>query len=147
MGFLKGRGWLRTEARVAWEVETVARMRRVGDHPDWEVAVKAFNLVLARMAGELDADAKDRPPPHPTVATSIRQILAPLENGAGDAGLGKVFASREDAQVALTAWLDDGEWSCRCPPNPGGLTDPSRNDPRMLSCSLCGATKPETQPT
>jgi hypothetical protein len=108
MAFLQGRGWFPQEARKQWELETVARMRRVGDHPSFEAAVTAFNLVLARMAGELAADTKGAPAPFPSVETSIKQVLRPLARGADEAGLGKVYPNRATWLTALSRWANDG---------------------------------------
>jgi hypothetical protein len=104
MTFLSGRGWVDVDVRERYELETVARIRRVGNHPSFEAVIVAVNLVLARMANELDADAKGLPAPFPTVEQSIKQILRPLENGGAEAGLGKVYSSEASYRQALEAW-------------------------------------------
>lgn len=109
MGFLNGRGSVPKDARRQWEIETVARLRRVGDHPAFEVVIQAINLVLARMAGELAADAAGKPAPAPSVLVSMRQVLEPLASGAGEAGLGKVYASEAEQRKAIADWAITGE--------------------------------------
>ena len=108
MGFLGTTGRVHPDVRERWELETVARMRRVGAHPSFEAATIAFNLVLARMANEMKADADGNPAPFPTVETSIKQVLQPLERGAGEAGLGKVYPTAGAWRAALENWATSG---------------------------------------
>jgi len=98
-------------ALVTLEVETVALMRRVAQHPSFMPAVVAFNLALARMAREIRAHDAGDPAPFPTVETSIKQILSPLAHGTGEAGLTGVFPDKASFAKAFEQWATSGEFT------------------------------------